>query len=261
MTTRNSSKINHLINEWPHSAVYACSYLEKQGISRDLIKSYRRTNWLKAVGRGAVARAGDKLDWTGGLYAIQKQLRLPIHIGAKTALEMQGSGHFVSTGKEHSVFLFGASGVKLPSWFRQYDWKVQVIYSMPNLFSAAFDFGVIELVHGSYSIRISSRERAIFEALHLVPQQQEFEEAKLLMDGLRTLRPKLVQNLLEQCNSIKVKRMFMYLAEMCNAPWVKKLDLKKVDFGKGKRVIAKGEVFSAKYGISVPKIREGGSET
>lgn len=31
------------------------------------------------VGRGAYAKAGDKIEWTGGLYAIQEQMKLPIH--------------------------------------------------------------------------------------------------------------------------------------------------------------------------------------
>jgi hypothetical protein len=53
----------------------------------------------------------------------------------------------------------------------------------------------------------------------------------------------------------------MYLAESTEQPWVSKLDLSRVDFGKGKRVIAEGGVFNSKYNISVPKISAEGADS
>ena len=100
---------------------------------------------------------------------------------------------------------------------------------------------------------ISAPERAIFEVLHLVPQEQGFEEARLLMEGLTGLRPKLVQTLLEQCRSIKVKRLFLHLAQRCNHAWVKKLDLKRIKLGSGNRVIVPGGRFDPQYRITVER--------
>jgi hypothetical protein len=40
------------------------------------------------------------------------------------------------------------------------------------------------------------------------------------MEGLNTLRPDLVQELLEKCSSVKVKRLFMHLAEQFQHPWL-----------------------------------------
>jgi hypothetical protein len=90
------------------------------------------------------------------------------------------------------------------------------------------------------------------EVMYNIPRDASFEEAALLMEGLTTLRPRMLQGLLEQCRSVKVKRLFMYLAEDCNHAWVKKLDVSKVDFGKGKRMIVKGGRFNSKYNITVP---------
>jgi hypothetical protein len=87
-----------------------------------------------------------------------------------------------------------------------------------------------------------------------VPKAESFEESFLLMEGLTTLRPKLVQELLEKCHSVKVKRLFMLLAERANHPWVKKLDLSKVDFGTGNRMLIKGGRVNKKYQISVPDL-------
>jgi hypothetical protein len=72
------------------------------------------------------------------------------------------------------------------------------------------------------------------------------------MEGLTTLRSRLVQSLLERCVSVKVKRLFMLLAENSKHAWVQKVDLSKVDFGKGKRTLAKGGRFDSKYNITVP---------
>lgn len=50
------------------------------------------------------------------------------------------------------------------------------------------------------------------EMLYLVPKVHSFEEADLIMESLSTLRGDLLQKLLEKCNSVKVKRMFLYLS-------------------------------------------------
>ena len=42
--------------------------------------------------------AGDNLELAGGLYAVQNQLKLKIHIGARTALELKGYGHYLGPG-------------------------------------------------------------------------------------------------------------------------------------------------------------------
>jgi 5-methylcytosine-specific restriction endonuclease McrA len=92
------------------------------------------------------------------------------------------------------------------------------------------------------------------EMLHLIPKHQSFEEAILLIENLGQSRPAMVQSLLEKCNSIKVKRLFLYLSERFQHPWLSNLDLKKIDLGRGKRVIGRGGEYDAKYLLSVPKI-------
>lgn len=125
-------------------------------------------------------------------------------------------------------------------------------YSTTKLFAEEPSAALTKKELATYAITVSAPERAIMEVLYLIPAEESFEEAGLLMEGLTTLRPRLVQSLLEQCHSVKVKRLFMFLAEACNHAWVKKLDLSKVDFGKGKRMIVKGGRLDTKYNITVP---------
>ena len=73
------------------------------------------------------------------------------------------------------------------------------------------------------------------------------------MENLIGLRPDVVQQLLEQCRSIKVKRLFLFLAQRLQHPWFEMLDFSRVDIGKGKRSIVKHGVLEKKYQITIPK--------
>lgn len=72
------------------------------------------------------------------------------------------------------------------------------------------------------------------------------------MENLVTLRPDVVQGLLTVCRSVKVKRLFLYMAERQENAWLSKLDLSKINLGKGKRMIIPNDRFDAKYQITVP---------
>lgn len=253
MAGHNGSKINQLLKRWPRGTVAVNPWLEKHGIYRQLIDQYQKTAWLQRIGTGAFTHLNDKVDWSGGLYTIQTQLKLAIHAGGKTALQMQGYAHFLPMGKGSTVSLFGDPGAKLPTWFRNHNWEVHIRYKTTNLYTLGLEMGLTKMEIGAYSIQLSAPERAIMEVLYLVPQEESYDEAKLLMEGLTTLRPRLVQTLLEACRSIKVKRLFMFLAEACHHPWLSKLNLSKVNFGKGKRVIVQGGRLNPKYEIIVPE--------
>jgi len=255
MASAQSSKINQLLKKWPTGAVAVLSWLEQQGVYQQLIHEYEKTSWVRRVGRGAYVKAGDKVEWPGGLYALQEQLGLPIHAGGKTALSMQGYAHYVPMGKGTTVVLFGPPNVKLPLWFKQYRWGGKIRYATTNLFVSKGEHGLTQKEMSFYSVTVSTPERAMLEVLYEVPKRESYEEATLLMEGLTTLRPRLVQTLLEHCASVKVKRLFMVLAERCKHVWVNKLDLSQVEFGKGKRMLLKGGRFDSKYSITVPESR------
>ena len=73
------------------------------------------------------------------------------------------------------------------------------------------------------------------------------------MEGLGTLRPQVVQGLLECCRSIRVKRLFLWSAETYQHTWVSRLDKSRIEFGQGKRQIYNGGQFNRMYQITVPK--------
>lgn len=256
MSSEKRSKINRLLKNWPHGTVGVLCWLETKGVYQQLAIAYERSGWLRRIGRGAYVRQDDKVDWLGGVYALQKQLKLLVHVGGKTALELRGFAHFLPLGEGGYLYIFGRPEEKLPLWFQRHDWKHKIDYKVPLLFGSKDTMGLTHHSLGSFDILISSPERAILEVLHLSPSEQSLEEALLLMEGLATLRPNLVQQLLEQCRSIKVKRLFLYLAERCQHEWLKKLNFKKISLGKGKRMVVKKGHLDLKYQITVPWLKE-----
>ncbi len=113
MSSFKGLKINKLLRNWPPGTVATSRWLEQQGISQQLTQRYQKSSWIDRIGHGAFIRSGDKVEWEGALFAVQKQLNLPIHVGGKTALQILGVGHFLTLGQKPFVSLFGTPGQKL----------------------------------------------------------------------------------------------------------------------------------------------------
>lgn len=196
-------------------------------------------------------RVGEKPTHEGALYALQQQAKLSIHIGGKTALSLLGKAHYLELSARQ-IILFGGSEEKIPSWFYKYDWGLKM-----NYFSSSFlppKAGLQTLEQGAFSLQISNPIRALLECLYLSPKKQELVECYEIMEGLNNFRPKQVQELLEQCTSIKVKRLFLYMVDKAQHDWFNYINLKNIDTGKGKRSLVKDGVYISKYGITIPKV-------
>ncbi len=250
MSNVNRSKINQLLSATPLGVVLLSSWLTRQGYSTGLQQRYRESGWLESVGDGAMIRAGDTVGYEGALYALQSQAGLDVHPGARTAFTLIGRAHYIELAQKRAV-LFGHQTKRLPQWLLKHDWGVMLDYHQSVFLPS--DLGLVNVQVGAFSIKVSGAARAMMECLYLVPHEQPLFECYELMEGLTDLRPDLVQQLLEQCTSVKVKRLFMFLAEKADHGWVKYLDLKKVNFGKGKRAIVKNGSYVPKYQITVSK--------
>ena len=243
------SKLNILLQKWPYCGIATSEWLDYLGIYKQLRNRYVASHWIESFGHGAFKRIGDTVAWEGALSAIQYQLKQSIHIGAKTALEFHGFAHFIPF-HETQITLFSHYPLKLPKWFSQSKLHLKI-----NYYSSSFlktDVGIDEKNIRGFKLKISSPERAIFEVLFLTPHHQSIQESKYLMEGLRTLRPQMVQKLLDHCTSFKVKRLFLLLAEQEQLPCLEFLNLKNVKLGIGNRTLVKGGVLNKKYKITIP---------
>ena len=157
--------------------------------------------------------------------------------------------------------LFAYQGARFPQWFTSVDWPVNVRIIKTSLFPADSMTGLRSFDMGNFSITISSPERAILEVLYGLPKTESPDQARHLMEGLATLRPDVVTELLRVCTSVKVKRTFMVLAEAGRHGWLERLDTSGVALGSGKRSLIRGGYLHPRYQITVPHAWKPGRTT
>lgn len=250
MSVLKKTKINRLISTVPPGSVLLSSWMAAQGYSHGLQKRYRKTHWLESIGKGAMIRTEDQVGYEGAIYALQSQSDSHIHPGGRTALSLLGRAHYLELGTE-KVTIFGGIDERLPVWFEKHDWGVTIDYRATSLLPP--EMGLAEIQLKNLTIKISGAARAMLECLYLVPREQLLMECYELMEGLNNLRPGQVQELLEACQSVKVKRLFLYLADKAGHEWIHGLDMQKIELGRGKRSIVKNGVYVGKYQIVVPR--------
>jgi hypothetical protein len=162
-----------------------------------------------------------------------------------------GFAHYLQVNAQEAT-VFVASKTSLPLWFMNNQWDTKLKIYTVSLFNEN-EASLTDFQDGELTMKISNATGAMMECLSLCPNQFPITEAYELMEGLATLRPTQVQTLLEQCKSVKVKRLFLYFAERANHSWFKYIDAKQIDLGSGVRSLANDGAFIAKYKLVLPK--------
>lgn len=251
MSLQNEIKIKSLLQKWPQGVVATTAWLESLGISRQLQTRYLKSEWIERVGNGAYKRFEDPITWQGGLHALQKQAQIPVHVGGLTALTLQGFSHYLRLGRE-DVYLFSPLKTTLPGWFRNHEgWKDQIHHIKTSFLPG--QPGLTEYEEKTFTLTISTPERAILECLFMAPEKMDLVECYQLMEGMANLRPKQLQELLEACQSIKASRLFLYMADKAKHPWLKYIKRESLNLGQGDRSLTRGGVYISDYKISVPR--------
>ena len=244
-------KLQNLLTTFPRGLPLTSTYLKQQGYSPSLQKQYRDSGHLESVGFGASKFPDDELHPFAGIAALQKQLGLQVHIGGRSALLEHGISQYGELGRPQKQ-IYRSPGTSLPKWFLEYDWGFDMHHHQVSFLPD--DVGFTELDCGGFNVRIPTELRAFLECLYLVPSKQDFYETyELLEFSFDNTTPQEVQNLLEKCNSIKVKRLFLYLSDKLNKPWMDNLDLNKIYLGSGKRQVVKYRgMYNSKWKLVVP---------
>lgn len=286
MGVQNQDKLNSLQRSLPEGLVADSAWLERHGYSRSLRQKYVAHGWLDPVARGVYRRPAPKLAtdaghealrWQPVVISLQMLLGYPFTVGGRTALELQGFAHYLSSGgHQREIHLYGAG--KPPGWVFKLELQSRfVFHNAERLFKSepgrgrrkktVNDAGS-DLVKSSYirqpwgqwewPLTMSSPERAILELLDEVPERETFHQADVLIEGLRNLSPRRVHTLLVACRSVKVKRLFLWFAERHEHAWLKKVDRKDIDLGRGKRMLVRGGKLDLTYNITVPESIDAG---
>lgn len=245
------SKINKILAKWLPGDVHTLRWFERHGVSQRVAYGYSKSGAILKIGPGVFSLPDDKLDWRGAVRALQEELLAPIHVGGRSALELQGAAHNVIGAVRPKISIRVTERAAVPTWIKNNDWNAELTFQQSSLFST--DGSFTDLTNNGLTIKLSSREQAILELIDTLDLSESFETAENYLSTLMTLRSKELQSLLERCSSFKVKRVFLYLADRLELPFFSKLELGSIDLGSGKRVIVKGGHWNAKYMITVPK--------
>ncbi|MFA7667906.1 MAG: type IV toxin-antitoxin system AbiEi family antitoxin domain-containing protein [Burkholderiaceae bacterium] len=261
MGLQKDEKLNSLLKRLPEGVAAPSSWLADQGYSRQLVRKYVQGNWLQALGRGVYARPQGSMTWQGVVLGMQRLAGLSFYVGGVSALNRQGFAHYLPLGGENTIHLWGRG--KVPAWVRAVSLPESLRFHTVRLFADdAASVGITEVSSKvrDWVLQVSAPERAILELLSLVgTTETSFTHAAELFAGLTSLRPDVINTLLTACSSIKVKRLFLFLADHHNYPWFSKVAWRQLDLGSGKRAITKGGMLDKQFMITVPESFRGQS--
>ena len=246
-----TTKIQQIIKYNPHVDFMFGDWLTRQGLDAKRQHAYMKSGWLTRISKGVYALNGTTPKLFHAISAYNNQLSKQCIIGAYTALELRGYSHYLSMGKPQA-YLFTGRTNKLPSWMLSRDWDMTVKY-MTTSFLGDNLIGVETMTVDGDCLLVSSPERAFMECLHLPEATASLLDLYYIMESLTTLRPQLVQSLLEACSSQKVKRLFVYMAEKAGHPWFKALKLDNVQLGTARYMVVPTGKYIAKYNMTIPK--------
>jgi Transcriptional regulator, AbiEi antitoxin, Type IV TA system/Transcriptional regulator, AbiEi antitoxin N-terminal domain len=270
MVGQKSKRLN-LERELPEGLLVDAAWLKRHHYSRQLWHHYAATGLLEQLAPRVFRRPRGSLTWQQVVISLQTELRQNLVVGGRTALELQGYAHYLSR-EIKEVHLYGPK--RPPTWLNQLRAGARFVYhndrklfrketvapSLPGLDwnpdkGAAVHDGLTVQPWGqsNWPLTLSSPERAILELLDELPRHESFHQADVLMEGLANLSPRRLQKLLEDCRSVKVKRLFFFFADRHPHAWLKRLDKHAVGLGDGKRMLVKGGKLNKTYQITVPE--------
>jgi len=226
-------------------------WLDEKGFKRSAVDYYLRSGTLVAVAHGVYRRPGPPLKWQHVVYSLQI-LGYGVHIGGRTAMELQGMAHYLPVRGMQHIWLYGAK--KLPAWVNKLDMDCRFALGKSHLFMQLPESGLATLPfgHWDWPLCCARPELALLEILAGVKTSDDFEAVDKLFESATTLRPNVLMKVLMACSQVKAKRLFLWLAERHSHAWFHKLDTETIQLGSGKRMLVKGGRLVPKYQITVP---------
>lgn len=258
-------RLKPMLDKVPPGFLVDSGWLKDQGIDSKSINRYVASGWLERVIRGVYRRpipdgahGSTTVSWESTLLSLQRILEYDVYLGGESALDLAGYYHYLRFGEPRQVHFYG----NVPAWIKRLPIQTKIVAHRRSLFGddptgigdsvrqVGETRGTVSMWH--WSIKASSPERAILEALDELRNRSGFDYLDKIFESLTTLRPKQLMELLTVCSSVKVRRLFFVFADKHQHPWRKHLDKSKIDFGSGPRALVDGGRIHAVYRISVP---------
>lgn len=265
MGEQNSGKLNRLLASLGDTGLVSSRRLRTLGYQSSLVSRYVASGWLVSPARGVYQRQGAYLQWAGVVSSLQMGEGEPLHVGGRFALALQGHEHYLRLGDASNVTLYGPR--QPPGWLFRLPLRERFEY----LGKGPFDLSTVpftsdvsasvlaaqglvwhEAAGAGVLLVCSTPERAILELCEGVSGAAGVYEADALVQGMSTLRPQRLGEMLRHCRSIKAKRLFLALANRHQHAWLRHISLEGVDMGRGKRALVPGGRLHSVWQITLP---------
>ncbi|MGD9678866.1 MAG: type IV toxin-antitoxin system AbiEi family antitoxin domain-containing protein [Vulcanibacillus sp.] len=234
------------------------SYLKEMGYSSQLLSRYVKSKWLEMPYKGVYIKPKSAISIGGLLNALVYQKRISVHIAGLDALKLFGYFEQIAFVNK-TITIYSDKRIYIPKWVKKFEKEnnIKIKLVCTNLFSDGMFISKSE--YDRFILPVSIPERAVFEALNEVKSSAEYYEFLKVFEIIADLKSDYLDALLLKCNSVKVKRLFLYVSELTGKPYFKKLNLNKYDLGNGVRTLFLDEKqmkYNAKFKIMVPKERQ-----
>jgi len=243
----------------PEGQLVNRAWLQACGFSRPRVDYALRAGKLEPVAHGVYRRPGPPLKWEHVVYSLG-EMGCPVHVGGRSALELQGLAHYLPAGGVQRIDLYGAA--KVPVWVSDFPASFRFEIHNQRLFAPLPEAAMQPKPFGAWDwpIPYSKPELAMLELLAGVREAADFSVADKFFEAAVNLQPELLHALLRACTQIKAKRLFLWFSDRHGHAWRQALETDHIDLGRGKRMLVKGGAYDATYQITVPREMAGGRE-
>jgi hypothetical protein len=232
-------------------------WLISQGLNPHFVDNAVRSKTLCPLVAGVFVLHDSYITWEGVVTSLQRMSNAPVYVGGLSALALLGLSQYLSSSTAQNVHLY--SKAALPRWIARLPLDVHFTWHgtlrlWPDAIMAESTFSKAHQWREELPpVLLSCAEKAILELLMNVPDAISFEHADELMQGLHNLSPKKLDALLKSCTNVKVKRLFLWLAQRQGHAWFNRLTPLDYNLGAGKRVVAVEGRLDNTWLITVPK--------
>jgi len=249
MTPKNQKTLERCL---PEGQLVNRAWLKARGFNRPRVDYALRAGKLVALSHGIYRRPGPPLKWEHVVFSLN-EMGYPVHVGGRSALELQGFAHYLPLGNIQRIDLYSTANI--PAWTLGFSDSFKFKMYTRHLFKELPEAGFLTRPFGAWDwpVPYSTLELALLEILVDVQEAADFLMVDKFFEGTVNLRPDLLGDLLRNCKQVKAKRLFLWFSDRHDHTWRKELEINGIDLGRGKRMLVKSGAYDATYQITVPR--------
>ena len=193
-------KVNQILSNWKPGDIHGLYWLRSYRADRMLAYKYCKSGYLEKVVSGVFVKAND----VPNPRYLQEEVKLKLHVSGRTALELQGHKHYLGMGEKNKLYITSYESRNFPKWLKEYWGHFEVSFRKSSLLKEEKCLTEVSGDEG-FKIMVACRELAILELIENFDLTSSLETVENYAESLHTLRAHVVQDILEDCQSMKVK--------------------------------------------------------